>query len=701
MSGLHGITRPSPVRWLERAALQQLRSGAEIDRRGSAATAPSDRLWPMLSSPARRRQPAKGFDVLGESATGWWARSRARRLDWRRAASIVAEAGRLRNYSDAALDDHIREVRVAAVVGRQDRAVVDRAFAVGYEAIRREIGLTLHAEQVLGALALAAGCCAELATGEGKTVTAILPAALDGWTGRGVHVVTVNDYLARRDAQTTSPAYRRLGLSVGVIQDSSKPDARRQAYSADITYAADKQVIFDHLKDRLAAPLMPRLSGLLLDEVCDGGGSGSAAGGEWADRVVQRGLYAAIVDEADSVLIDDAVTPAIISGPAGVASAAGQEHLVIASEVARQMTSPADYEVDARQRRVGLTEAGRARLADLAARLPAFWAGARRREELMVQALSAKELYLRGQQYIVRDGKVLIVDRSTGRVLPGRQWQLGLHQAVEAKEGLALSVENATMARSSYQAFFQRYRRLSGMTGTAREVAGELWAWYRLPVTPVPTHRPVVRTRAPDRVFNTEDEKLTAAAETVLESHRAGRPVLVGTWSIVTSERMAHLLRGRGVPCQVLNATREAEEAQIIERAGLPGAVTVATNMAGRGTDIQLTPESRSAGGLLVVSTERHDEARVDRQLAGRSGRQGDPGAVERFVSLEDHLISQHGPRPLAAMVRNTSGVVRRGVAGILWAFCQRSASRRWAILRSEVSKADAWFEMALHQVSK
>jgi preprotein translocase subunit SecA len=461
------------------------------------------RLWPMLSGSHARRQPAKGFDVFGEAVTGWWARRKARRLDWGRARAIVNAAKKLATLGESLLDEEVKEARAGAILDRHGRGAIDRAFAVGYEAVRREVGLSLHVEQVLGALALAEGCCAELATGEGKTVTAILPAALDGWLGRGLHVITVNDYLARRDAEITSPAYRRLGLSVGVIQETTTREGRRR------TYGPDKQILFDHLRDRLLAPLAPRLSGLILSDI-----AGDEHRPEWGSAIVQRGLFAAIVDEADSVLIDDSVTPAIISAP--TEQAAGQEHFLIAAELARRLEEPEHYTVDSRLRRVTLTDGGRERLAELARRLPAFWAGPRRREELLVQAVYAKELYRRGEDYIVKGDAVLIVDRSTGRILPGRQWQLGLHQAVEAKEGLKITVENVAVARSSYQAFFQKYRRLSGMTGTAREVANEMWAWYRLPVVRIPTHKPVIRTKAPDRVFVREGEKLEAAADRVV-----------------------------------------------------------------------------------------------------------------------------------------------------------------------------------------
>ncbi|MBL9001438.1 MAG: prepilin peptidase [Phycisphaerae bacterium] len=667
----------SPVAWLQSAASN------------------NDRLWPALARPWKRRPTATGFDLLGERFGAYRASRAAKRLPWSRALAIIDRAAELRHHSEAALDERIAQARQASIVSRDDPETLALAFSVGYEVIRREIGLSLHPEQVLGAIVLAQGACAELATGEGKTVTAILPAAIDGWSGRGVHIITVNDYLARRDAQTTEPAYRRMGLSVGVIQETTSNEGRRRAYAADITFAADKQVIFDHLRDRLASPLETRLSGLLLDTLAPAGPG--APGASWIDRVVQRGLHSAIVDEADSVLIDEAVTPAIIAQPVPGGEQVSR-HFVLAAELARTFTPGVEYLADHRLRRVTITDAGRARLAETARALPAFWAGPRRREELMLQALTARELYQRGVDYIVNDKQeVLIVDRSTGRVLPGRQWQLGLHQSVEAKEGVPIKAENLVAARTSYQGFFQRYRRLAGMTGTAREVAPELWRWYRLPVVRIPTHKPVIRTNAPDKVFDTEEAKMAAAARRAAEAHRQGRPVLVGTWSVLASERIGRMLLEQGIGANVLNATREAEEAAMIERAGNPGAITVATNMAGRGTDIRLTKESREAGGLLVIATERHDEKRVDRQLAGRAGRQGDPGGVEVFTSLEDHLIAESGLRPLVWLVRRSSGPVRRFAARVLWSMAQTTAGRRWVVVRSEVSKSDAWLDMAMH----
>ncbi len=656
--------------------------------------------------------------MFGEYALGVMRRWRARRLDWARADRIQRRANALRTQSEGALDATIAAARDRLLVSAGDASAVDEAFAVGYEALRRELGLSLHRVQVLAALAMHEGCCAELATGEGKTVTAILPAALAGWTGRGVHVITVNDYLARRDAETTRGVYKRLGLRVGVIQETISNDERREAYAADVTYSSDKQVIFDYLRDRLVAPLAPRLTPLLLDEVFGGkrdtsdgarwladgmtGGSGaSRSGGDWSRRVVQRGLHAAIVDEADSVLVDDAVTPAIISGEAEGRESTNAGVFRLGAHVARELKEGEDYRVDRELRRVTLTETGKRTLGRMAESFPSFWAGPRRREELAQQALTAKELYRLGDDYVIQDGQIQLVDRSTGRILPGRQWQLGMHQAVEAKEGLEITPERRTTSRSSYQAFFQRYRRLAGMTGTAREVANELWRWYRLPVVRIPTHKPVIRVHHADRAFATMDEKFKAVAERTIELHRLGRPVLVGTRSVTDSERVAEMLRERGVECSVLNATREAEEAGIIARAGRAGAVTVSTNMAGRGTDIILDPAARQAGGLAVIATERHDEQRVDRQLFGRAGRQGDPGSAEAFVSLEDQLVQRAGPKMLRWLTAHARGSGREFLARMLWRVSQRIASGRWALMRAEAAKAEAWLDTAMHGVTR
>ncbi len=658
---------------------------------GGGDDAATQRLWPSLSRPNRRQQPVKGLDALGEFVRGSWARRRASGADRRRAERIVGAATVHKQLGERAFDERVEEARDCLGVAPYEPALIDRALALAHEGVRREIGFCLFVEQVMGAVAMYAGRCAEMATGEGKTVTAILPASLLAWQRRGVHVLTVNDYLAARDAQITGPAYKRLGVSVGSIVEATKDGERRAIYERDITYSADKQVIFDFLRDRLKSPIEPRLASVILEQLAAGDERG------WSGQVVQRGLYAAVVDEADSVLIDEAVTPAIIGADSGNEDEGAVVHYRVAAEIARTMTAREDFEVDARLHRVRLTAKGRERLDARAPEFPAFWSGPRRREELLVQALSAIWLYTLGDDYIIQEGEVVIVDRSTGRVLKGRKWQLGVHQSVEAKEGVTISQDRSTTARSSYQRFFQRYHRLCGMTGTGWEVGAELWRDYRLSVVRIPTHRPVIRKHKADRIFSSESRKFEAVADQAERFHATGRPVLIGTRSVESSERLGALLAERGVECRILNATREKEEAAIVARAGTLRAVTVATNMAGRGTDIKLEDDTRGLGGLVVMATERHDESRVDRQLFGRSGRQGDPGLAQAFVSLDDAVIKRHGLPPLVYLCRRTHGPIRAWIGRALWSQSQWAAGRKAAVIRAEVARAEAWHEMAMH----
>lgn len=654
------------------------------------------RLWDSLGHPVRRDPPPKGADVFGERIRGTIARAvRGRRLR-ERAEEVLRRATDLAKIGEREFSTRVEEVASRVAIAHDMPETLTEAYAAVYEAVRRIEGISLHPEQVMGGIAMAGGCAAEMATGEGKTLTAIMPVAFHAWLGRGVHVVTVNDYLAKRDAEITGPVLRRLGLSVGSIQDGSTAQERAEAYRRDVTYAADKQVIFDFLRDRLRSPAAPRLVDHLLDVV-----DGPGREGDWSGQVVQRGLFACVVDEADSVLIDEAVTPAIISADSANIRAPRAELYATAARIAASLREGTHYTIDRKLRRVRLTQAGAEALATEAESLPVFWRGPRRREELVTQAITARELFKRDDEYVVIDGEVQIVDPSTGRVLPGRQWQLGLHQAVEAKEGLDVTEPRSTSSRVSYQRFFQRYKRLCGMSGTLAEVRHELWSAYGLPVVRIPTHRPVARRRLPDRFFRTEGEKFEAVADRVVALRDEGRPVLVGTRSVSSSERLAAMLAARGVDCRVLNATKEAEEAAIVAGAGRARTVTVATNMAGRGTDIKLDPEARRAGGLAVIATERHDEARIDRQLFGRAGRQGDPGLAQAFVSLEDALIQRHGLRWLAGAARQAPPGVAGLVARVLWRQAQSLAQWQSSMVRAEIAKADAWLDVSLHAQSR
>ncbi|MEO0511883.1 MAG: hypothetical protein AAF108_03195 [Planctomycetota bacterium] len=651
-------------------------------------------LWDDLSRRRRRGDAADGWDKLGEWVLARWNRrgSRAARLE--RANRVHAAMTAMDGLDEFAFNRRIAAAREEVRLGRDAAGAVEAAVAVAGQAVRRTLGFTLHPEQLMGGLVMSEGAVAEMATGEGKTVTAVLPSAIDGWLGRGVHVHTVNDYLARRDAEITGPVYKRLGLTVDAIQDPMGPPERRRCYSADVTYGTAQQFIFDYLRDRVAMPLAPTLTSHLLDQV--------GSSGRDADGVVQRGLFAAVVDEADSVLVDEATTPAILAER--VPETAGAREHRVAVDIARRLVEGRDFEADVRSRLVSVTEAGRERLAEFAESLPPFWSGPRRREELVLTALTALHLYRRGDDYVVQNGSVQLVDRSTGRVLEGREWQLGLHQAVECKEGIEASGDKRITARTGYQRFFQRYRRLSGMSGTIWEVRDEIWNNFGLPVVRVPTHRPVIREHVPDVVLEDEASKFGLVVERVRELHRVGRPVLVGTRSVIASNRLALAVGEAGIACRVLNAELEADEAEIVASAGERGAVTVATNMAGRGTDIKLGEGVLELGGLVVIATERHAERRVDRQLYGRSGRQGDPGRAETYVSLEDALLHEHA----SALVRRiVAGVLRiRGGSGqaaarAVWSLVQQSASRHMATRRDASSRSEAQRELAHHRETR
>ncbi|MFW6059606.1 MAG: DEAD/DEAH box helicase [Phycisphaeraceae bacterium] len=637
---------------------------------------PPSQWWRTLSTDRRPAELPRHLDAAWDAVAARlvpWVPRRTRFL--RRAQRILAMSDALDTVQ---LHDEAMALRARFRLGRANHADVDRAFALVRAAAHRHLGLKAYREQVAAALAMHAGCLAEVATGEGKTLAATLPAVVAGWRGRGCHVITVNDYLAQRDAEWMRPVYEACGLSVACITADMAAPQRRAAYAADITYGTNKEVTADFLRDTLAMGRQSSLPRMILRRTV-----------EWDEmtpqRVVMRGLACAIVDEADSVLIDEAVTPLIISGEAP--NAAQAEAHRYAAALAEPLQVKRDYRVDHRHREVRLTPAGRMHLAELAADAPGLWHGPRRREELVVQALTARELFHRGQHYVVQGEDVVIVDEFTGRLMPDRTWRDGLHQAVEAKEGLPIKPAKVTLARLSFQQFFRRYQHLCGMTGTAWEARHELWRVYRTPVVRIPTHRPCIRRQQRDRLFETDAAKWQAVVAEIERVHQAGRPVLVGTRSVEASERLSAMLHERGLAHQVLNAVRHEEEAAIIAQAGRAGRITVATNMAGRGTDIRLDREVAERGGLHVIGTERHTARRVDRQLAGRAARQGEPGSAVAIVSLEDELLRRHAPRA-AAMVRRTG---MTSVARVVFRLAQRRAERRAREQRRAVLKRDDW----------
>lgn len=541
-----------------------------------------------------------------------------------RLARIAALEPAVSALEDPGLTRRARALRERLAAGAALEAERTEAFALTREAARRALGQRPFDEQLLAGLALADGRIAEMATGEGKTLAAVAPVFLHALAGRGAHVLTFNDYLARRDAAWMGPVYERLGLSVGFVQERMSTAQRQRAYGADVTYLTAKEAGFDHLRDGLA--LEP--------------------GGR-----AQRAYHFALVDEADSILIDEARVPLVIAGEAGEALA-GPERL---AALVRGLVAGRDFDTDEHAHNIALTEAGTARVeAALGASLHAPAAVSLHAQ--LRHALHAERLLKRDVDYIVRGGRVELVDESTGRVADRRQWPDGLQAAVEAKEGVRLSREGRILGQVTLQHFLGLYPRLAGMTATARTAADELEAFYGLRTVVVPTHRPLVRRDETDVVFTHQEAKRAALVAEIARAHATGRPVLVGTASVEESEELAVALAGAQVPCVVLNARNDESEAVVVARAGEPGAVTISTNMAGRGTDIHLggRDEARRAevvaqGGLYVLGTNRHASLRIDRQLRGRAGRQGDPGSSRFFVSLEDPLIRRYGVEQLVS----------------------------------------------------
>jgi preprotein translocase subunit SecA len=631
-----------------------------------------------------------GLDAMVDGMIGSTKRSGGalRRLK-AEAERVIRLEEKFRTLDDAALKSRIDELREQFRRQTKTRpAPVDEGLAAAREVAARRLGMRPRFVQLVGALALHHGYLAEMATGEGKSLTASVASVLAGWSGRPCHVVTVNDYLADRDAREFEPLYSACGLRVASVLATMQPPERRHGHNADITYTTSKELLADFLRDRIALGETPTPARRMVQSLRHPGG---------IVGTVMRGLHHAIVDEADSVLIDEAVTPLIIAG--SDASGGPERAYRLAWQFVSRLEPQIDYRVNVRMRDIELLPSGLVKAEAFAEDLPPLWQSASRRKELFEQALQAREFFHRGKQYVVENSEVVIVDEFTGRLMPMRKWRHGLHQAIEAKEGVAMSALDETLARMSFQRFFRLYRRLSGMTGTGDESAAEFWHVYRLPVVRIPHHRPCQRQELPDRVFADPEQKWQAVADEVERLHATGRPVLVGTRSVQASEELSLRIGAKGLECAVLNATRHAEEAAIISRAGERGRITIATNMAGRGTDIKPGPGVVEAGGLCVVATERHESRRVDRQLFGRSGRQGDPGSAQAFVSVEDELLLRFCPAPVRVALREA---IRRQLpgsarlAGAILARAQRSAQRLAFRQREQVVKLDSWLAEAL-----
>ena len=624
---------------------------------------------------------------------GWVGRWRSRRVYSDR---LWAEAGEC----EAVFQQDIADLsesplrRELAHQHRQLQALGNR-WAEGFAgalpclagALAKSMGITPYRTQLMGALALARGSLAEMATGEGKTFTIALAAVAAGWSGRPVHIITANDYLAGRDAAELRRFYEYCGLTVAAIDSQLDPLSRQAAYRSSVVYCTGKELVADFLRDRILlgehayAPL--RSIGRLR-----GGGSTAQA--------VLRGIHTAFVDEADNQLIDEAVTPLIISRQ--VENNTIQDATLGAYQVAASFLPGEDYQVDDRQKDIELTEQGRVKVEEWSTRQSGLLAASAWMCDLVVTALQARHFFAEGSQYVIDEDELVIVDEFTGRKMPGRSWRLGLHQAVEAKEALEISTPSETLARLSFQRFYRLFRHLAGITGTAREAAFEFWRIYRLPFIEIPRHRPNQRQDHPLRVYPSEADKYRALADEVLSLRAGERPILVGTRSISASERIAQELRHRGVDCNVLNAVRHADEATIIAGAGRAGGVTISTNMAGRGTDIKIDRKVAAAGGLHVIVSEPHESKRVDRQLMGRSARQGDPGSTVRFASFEDEVFL----RFLPSFVQRALSSLRLGRFAFFWAqrrAAGKSRNQRIIVLRQDTEMSERLMNRSLDRI--
>jgi len=603
------------------------------------------------------------FDWLGGLAPGLGIGSRPaiNASTWRLVAKVEAFAPEMAGLNDLALKRLGRSLSYRARSGEPVDSLLVECFAATREAGRRRIGMRHYDVQLLAGVALVHGAIVEMQTGEGKTLVATLPLVLYALAGRGAHLATVNDYLAKRDAEWMTPIYEALGLSVGIVQSQMDFDARRKAYACDVTYGTAGEYGFDFLKDRLMNRDIAEGRGDLGATLTGRSPSGTA-------KLLQRPYWFALVDEADNVLIDDARTPLIIASPPGEAQAAEQALFRFAADAAKVLEANEDFEVEPQKQTCELLGRGRSRLRAMSRPEAIESVSLLAIYEAVERSLRARRFFILDRQYVVRDGKVVIVDESTGRAAEGRSWRDGLHQAVEAQESIDITVPSGHAARVTLQNLFARWPHLAGMTGTIATSARELARTYDVAVAIVPTNRPAVRQRLPPVICVNQAEKFARIVAEVKEMNALGRPVLIGTRSIDKSEQLSQLLAAADLRYTVLNARHIEKESEIVSQAGQLGQITVSTNMAGRGTDIKLGEGVQALGGLHVICTELHDSARVDRQLVGRCGRQGDPGTWRQYVAIDDDILvmgygAARGRRTVVRLANRLNGNPERLLA--------------------------------------
>lgn len=658
----------------------------------------------MSSTPARKFIPPRiearqtevpdveevprGLDGLVHDAIGLWRSrsSRSRRL-WELSATVDQDIDGLRKLSERQLRSLMRKQREAVRRrgGSSWAEELPACLPLVVEAARRTVGLRAYRTQIMGALAIGEGFLTEMATGEGKTLTIALAAAVAGWTGRPCHVITANDYLAERDSNQFSLFFGLCGLRTAAVTATVEGADRMQRYRADVVYCTGKELVADFLRDQI-----------LLGPMADAARRAAVrlSGRVQRTQTMLRGLHTAIVDEADNQLIDEAVTPLIISRKEEndvLKEACGE-----AENCSASLLPGEHYELNERHKEVRLLPEGRQMIRQWCADRQGFLSAADWMADLVTQSLQARHYFLRDKQYVMVDGKVVIVDEFTGRLMPGRSWRLGLHQAVEAKEDAELSSPSETLARLSFQKFYRLFPHLAGITGTARESAWEFWRLYDRPMVEVPRDQPNIRRDFATAFFYREEDEWMAIVAEIASIHSEGRPILIGTRSVSASERLAGILSQRGLVFSLLNAVRNDQEAAIIAQAGEKGAITIATNMAGRGTDITIKNSVRELGGLHVILTEAHESGRIDRQLRGRAGRQGDPGSSHLFICYEDELLQRFLGPVSAGIVRGWCDAalpfgnwVLRGAAAWAQFRAERKARRqRFMVMRQDAEMA-------------
>lgn len=553
---------------------------------------------------------------------------------------IIADEKKYYDWDDQKLLKESMSLRYRVLSGLPLSSMIHEAFCLAREAGRRTLGMQHYPVQLLGGIAIHHGSVAVMQTGEGKTLTATLPLYLAALADRGAHLATANDYLAQRDAELMRPLYEALGMKVGVVTGESKPQSRKEAYNADITYTTAQEIGFDFLRDRLAGRKQEAHSGSQL-----GTGAGSNS-----NEIVQRDFHYVLVDEADSILIDEARTPLIVSSPLSEEENEQADLYRWSYQHQSQFQNELHYEHVPQERTVYLTAEGRRLVREIPKPKSLSGEPALDIYRFVEQAISLELHYQKERHYVVDDKEVKIVDEFTGRIAEGRRWRGGLHQAIEAREGMKVSQDTSEAARITIQDLFMQYPSVSGMTGTVARSGPELQKIYGLVPVEVPTNRPPIRKKLEDKVYSTAQQKWQAIAQEVAKVHQSGRPVLVGTRSIDLSQKLSEILKEAGIPHSVLNATHVEKESDIVAQAGQVGKVTVATNMAGRGTDIRVAKEALEKGGLHVICSELHESARIDRQLVGRCGRQGDPGSYRQYYCWEDEILVIGYQKPIEKM---------------------------------------------------